>query len=50
MPIDRTARKFVPELRSEGYEVTYREYDGGHGAPLPVVRESFEWFVHSKQG
>jgi dipeptidyl aminopeptidase/acylaminoacyl peptidase len=45
MPIDRTARKFVPQLKEEGYDVTYREYDGGHGAPAPVVREAFEWFV-----
>jgi phospholipase/carboxylesterase len=45
MPIDRTARLFVPQLKSEGYDVTYREYDGGHGAPLPIVREGFEWFL-----
>jgi predicted esterase len=45
MPIDRTARKFVPTLKDEGYDVTYREYDGGHGAPLPIVREGFEWFA-----
>jgi phospholipase/carboxylesterase len=48
MPIDRTARKFVPQLQSEGYDVTYREYDGGHGAPLPVVKEGFEWLVTGK--
>jgi phospholipase/carboxylesterase len=45
MPIDLTARKFVPKLKAEGYDVTYREYDGGHGAPAAVVREGFEWFV-----
>jgi phospholipase/carboxylesterase len=45
MPIDRTAHIFVPRLKSEGYDVTYREYDGGHGAPPPVLREGFEWFV-----
>ena len=45
MPIDRTARRFVPELKDEGYDVTYREYDGGHGAPAAVVREAFEWFA-----
>jgi hypothetical protein len=28
--------------------VTYVEYDGGHGAPLPVVRESFEWLMQKK--
>ena len=43
MPIDDTSRKFVPRLRSLEYDVTYREYDGGHGAPEPVVREAFEW-------
>lgn len=45
MPIDRTARRFVPTLKEEGYDVTYEEYDGGHGAPVPVVREAFEWFL-----
>lgn len=45
MPIDRTARLFVPKLKDDGYDVTYREYDGGHGAPAAVVREGFEWFV-----
>ena len=45
MLIDRTARLFVPQLQSEGYEVTYREYDGGHGTPVPVIREGFQWFV-----
>lgn len=48
MPIDRTGRLFAAALKDEGYPITYREYDGGHGAPLPVVRESFEWFVNGK--
>lgn len=43
MPIDDTSRKFVPRLRGLGYDVTYREYDGGHTAPPAVVREAFEW-------
>ena len=43
MPIDDTSRKFVPRLKGLGYDVTYREYEGGHGAPAPVVREAFEW-------
>ena len=45
MPIDRTARKFVPQLKSEGYDVTFREFDGGHGAPRPIVQEGLEWFL-----
>jgi phospholipase/carboxylesterase len=45
MPVDMTARASVPKLKAEGYDVTYVEYDGGHGAPAPVVRQAFEWFV-----
>jgi phospholipase/carboxylesterase len=45
MPIERTSRRFVPQLKAEGYDVTYREYDGGHGVPSAIVREAFQWFV-----
>jgi predicted esterase len=45
MPIDDTSRKFVPKLRDLGYDITYREYDGGHGVPTAVVREGFEWWA-----
>lgn len=45
MPIDDTSRKFVPKLKSLGYDVTYREYDGRHTPSAPIVREAFEWFV-----
>jgi predicted esterase len=47
MPIDRTARRFVPKLKEEGYDLTYKEYEGGHGTPPYVMREAFEWFTHS---
>ena len=39
------ARLFVPQLEEEGYDVTLREYDGGHGVPREVVREAYQWFV-----
>jgi predicted esterase len=45
MPIDVTSRKFVPRLKSLGYDVTYREYEGRHGVTPAVVREGFEWFL-----
>lgn len=48
MPIDRTGRKFAAQLKDEQYDITFREYDGGHGAPLPIVRESFEWFTANR--
>ncbi len=47
MPIDDTSRKFVPRLKNLGYDVTYREYDGGHGAPAPLVHDAFEWMAKS---
>src|SRR5215470_16854489 len=45
MPIDATSRQFVPKLKSLGYDVTYREYEGRHSPSPPVVREAFQWFA-----
>jgi len=43
--IDRTSRRFVPLLKSAGYNVTYREFDGPHTTPLPIARNALEWLV-----
>ena len=43
MPIDETSRRFVPRLKSLGYDVTYREYEGTHRPSPPIVREAFQW-------
>jgi phospholipase/carboxylesterase len=45
MPVELTSGKFVPALKSMGYDVTYREYDGRHAVPLPIVHEAFAWFL-----
>jgi predicted esterase len=45
MPIDETSRRFVPALKKLGYDVTYREYEGGHSVPETVVRDAFAWFA-----
>jgi phospholipase/carboxylesterase len=45
MPIDQTSRRFVPALMKLGYDVTFREHDGRHDVPEPVVREAFSWFT-----
>ncbi len=37
LPIDRTSRRIVPALRAEGYDVDYREFDGGHIVPPDMV-------------
>jgi predicted esterase len=44
MPIDITSRRFVPRLRTLGYDVTYREYDGRHQLPPAIAHDAFEWF------
>ena len=43
MPIDATSRTIVPRLKTLGYDVTYREYEGRHTVSPPIVREAFEW-------
>ena len=39
LPIDRTSRLIVPQLRANGYDVDYRELDMGHAVPLSVANE-----------
>jgi predicted esterase len=43
LPIDRTSRRIVPELRDDGYDVTYREFPGSHTVPSGIVREAVDW-------
>jgi phospholipase/carboxylesterase len=45
MPIDDTSRKFVPRLKSLGYDVTYEEFAGRHTLPPEIGREAFSWFA-----
>lgn len=43
LPIDRCSRRIVPELQSMGYEVRYREFEGGHVVPPGIGREAVDW-------
>jgi len=45
LPIDHCSRRFVPQLRRAGYDVTYREFDGPHRTPPEVARMGIEWFA-----
>jgi phospholipase/carboxylesterase len=45
LPIDRCSRVLVPQLRHDGYDVRYREFEGGHEVPDAVVRQSLGWFL-----
>src|SRR2546430_740673 len=33
LPIDQASRVIVPALKRRGYDVTFREFDGGHQVP-----------------
>ncbi|WP_286277338.1 alpha/beta hydrolase [Naasia aerilata] len=48
LPIDRCSRRIVPELRSLGYEVDYREFDGGHEVPRNLLTASLSFLGASE--
>ena len=39
-------RGLASELRGDGYEVVYREFQGGHTLPSSVAAQGFEWFAN----
>jgi phospholipase/carboxylesterase len=43
LPIGRTSRVIVPQLRDAGYDVTYREFPGTHTVPFELARDAFQW-------
>jgi predicted esterase len=45
LPIDRCSRVIVPRLKSLGYDVTYREFDGRHELPPDIAAESLRWMT-----
>ncbi len=44
LPIDACSRRLVPELRQAGYQVRYREFEGGHIIPAAIARDAVAWF------
>jgi len=45
LPIDSCSRRIVPRLERAGYEVRYREFEGGHVVPPDVAREAARWLT-----
>jgi predicted esterase len=45
LPVDACSRSIVPRLERAGYEVVYREFEGGHSVPKTIAREAVEWFL-----
>jgi phospholipase/carboxylesterase len=49
LPIERCSRRIVPQLQRAGYDVRYREFEGGHVVPPEIGREAAEWFTAGQE-
>jgi phospholipase/carboxylesterase len=45
LPIDLCSRRIVPRLEHAGYNVRYREFDGGHAISPEIALEALGWFT-----
>ena len=45
LPVRLSRDGIVPSLTADGYDVTYREFDGGHEVPRDIARGGLDWFV-----
>ena len=43
LPIDRCSRVIVPQLRADGYDVRFDEFDGGHRMPPEILEAATKW-------
>jgi phospholipase/carboxylesterase len=45
LPIDRCGRVVAAGLRKRGYDVTFREFNGGHEVPAAIATEAMAWLA-----
>jgi phospholipase/carboxylesterase len=45
LPIDQCSRVIVPRLRSLGYDVTFREFEGRHEMPPDIATDGLKWIA-----
>ncbi len=45
LPIERCSHRIVPQLERAGYDVRYREFEGGHVVPPEIGSEAAAWFA-----
>ena len=43
LPIERCSRIIAPELKAQGYDVHFDEFDGGHRMPPEILTAATEW-------
>jgi len=46
LPIDRCSRVIVPQLRTRGYDVTFREFEGRHELPPDIAADGLRWMLN----
>ena len=45
LPIDHCSRRLVPQLKRAKYDVTYKEFEGGHTVPPERKLEAIDLFI-----
>lgn len=49
LPIASTSRLLVQTLRTNGYDVRFEEFRGGHSVPPELLKASVTWFFKTKK-
>jgi phospholipase/carboxylesterase len=47
LPIDLASRPLVKELRDDGYDVEFVEFNGGHEVPSAIALQATEWLMRA---
>lgn len=45
LPVTASRDEIVPRLRDAGYDVAYKQFEGGHEIPGEIRIQSFNWFL-----
>ena len=45
LPVERCGRRVSADLRDDGYDVTYREFAGGHVVTPDLVTAALAWWL-----
>lgn len=48
LPISATSRRILRDVREDGYDVRFREFDGGHAVPAHIGEEAVAWFLEGR--
>jgi len=45
LPIELCSRRIVRDLRGDGYDVRFTEFDGGHAVPTAIASAALDWLA-----